>query len=383
MRPTPSVLLVTHYFPEHGGGIELVAGQVARKLGERGWRIAWYASDTDAPPKWDNVAVHPQPTCNVAERVAGLPLPIWSPASFAKLIRAVRASEVVHVHDVHYPANCVAALAALQLRKRLVVTQHVGFVPYRNASLRGILALSNRILGRLVLGRADAVLFVSPVVRSYFERLVGSRPTFANRANGVDSALFSPAAAGERMALRRALDLPIDRNVILFVGRHVEKKGLALLRALAGRTPEWTWCLIGDGPIDPSTWGLANVLALGRRSQEAIVDYYRAADVLVLPSVGEGFPLVVQEALSSGCPVAVHTESWQAGQLPEVAGIEESVDGGDATERWHRRLVALLSEHDEERQRRRLECRELAVQRWSWESAIDAYVSALSLGPTT
>jgi glycosyltransferase involved in cell wall biosynthesis len=241
------------------------------------------------------------------------------------------------------------------------------------------LALSNRILGRIVLGRADAVLFVSPVVHSYFERLVGSRPTFTDRSNGVDTALFSPASASERVKLRRALGLPVNRGVMLFVGRHVEKKGLALIRALAERTPEWTWCLIGDGPIRPSTWGLANVAALGRRRQSAIVDYYRAADVLVLPSVGEGFPLVVQEALSCGCPVAVHTESWQAGQLSEAAGIGEPVTGDDAAQRWHRRLAALMSEHDDDRQRRRLACRELAVQRWSWETAINAYANALAM----
>ena len=380
MRRSPALLLVTHYFPAHGGGIELVAGEIAQRLGSRGWQVEWFASDTDAAPRLHGVAAHPQPTFNGVERALGVPLPLWSLPAFVRLWRAVRASEVVHVHDSHYPANLVAALAARWMGKRLVVTQHVGFVPYRNPLLRGLLGLVHRVAGRLVLRPADATLFVSPVVRAYFERLLGPQKHFADLANGVDTTRFAPLPHDRRAALRATLALPAGSPVLLFVGRRVEKKGLDLLRRLAAQTPAWQWCVIGDGPIDPSAWQLPNVRTLGKLPQEAIVDYYRAADVLVLPSVGEGFPLVVQEALSCGLPVAVHTETRDAGRLSDAVCMAEPVSGDDAPARWQRRLAALLEVDAFAQQARRDACRALAVARWSWDATAEDYGKVL-VGP--
>lgn len=374
----PPLLLVTHYFPAHGGGIELVAGQIGRLLAARRWPIEWFASDTDPAPQYPGVTVRPQPACNGIERAFGVPLPVWSVPALGRLVRAVRSSEVVHIHDGHYPANLLAALAARAMRKRLVVTQHVGHVPYRNPLLRLLLALVHRIVGTLVLKQADAVLFVSPLVRKYFERLTGPQPTFLDRPNGVDTALFAPADRDARQQLRSRLALPADRPVLLFVGRHVEKKGLDLVRELAESSPGWQWCLIGDGPVDPSTWGLANVRALGRLAQYDIVDYYRAADVMVLPSVGEGFPLVVQEAISCGVPVAVHIETRDAGELPDAVCIAEDVSGDDAAVRWRRRLTALLGEDAHARGARHEACRAFALEHWSWEATAEDYAKALA-----
>ncbi len=320
----------------------------------------------------------PSPRSTGRNAALGVPLPLWSPASYLRLWRAVRASEVVHVHDSHYPANLVAALAARWMGKRLVVTQHVGFVPYRNPLLRGLVGVVHRIASRLVLRRSDATLFVSPIVRAYFENLLGPCPQFRDLANGVDTSRFAPLAHDRRDALRATLALPAGSPVLLFVGRRVEKKGLDLLHRLAAVTPAWQWCVIGEGPIDPSTWRLPNVRTLGKLPQEAIVDYYRAADVLVLPSVGEGFPLVVQEALSCGLPVAVHTETREAGRLPDEVCMAEPVNGDDAAARWQRRLAAVLDVDVAGEQARRDACRALAVARWSWDTAAEDYAKVLA-----
>ncbi len=379
MRALPrSVLVVTHYFPAHAGGVEIVAGNVARRLAERGWRVEWFASATDAAPEWAGVTYRPQATCNWTERALGVPWPLWGPRSLGMLWRAVRRSEVVHIHDGQYSANFVAALFARACGKRLVVTQHVGPIPYRSAVLRALLALANRLVARVVLARADAVLFVSPVVRDYFARLTRRSGRFAELPNGLDTSLFSPAAPTERLEIRASLGLASERPLLLFVGRRVEKKGLDLVRALAARTPEWQWSLIGDGPIDPATWGLRNVNAEGRLRQDEIVAWYRAADVLVLPSVGEGFPLVLQEALSCGLPVAVDPQTREAGRLPPDVCIDESVFGDDAGARWLAHLRALLAESASEREARRRACRTHAVTTWSWDATVAGYARALA-----
>jgi glycosyltransferase involved in cell wall biosynthesis len=103
----------------------------------------------------------------------------------------------------------------------------------------------------------------------------------------------------------------------LFVGRFVEKKGLSHLRRLAQQFPEVQWVLIGWGPEDPSQWRLPNVQSLGRVDHADLPPYYRAADLLILPSVGEGFPLVVQEAMACGTPALISDDT-----APGSPGIE-------------------------------------------------------------
>jgi starch synthase len=121
------------------------------------------------------------------------------------------------------------------------------------------------------------------------------------------------------------------RRQLLFVGRFVEKKGLAALRDLAAANPGWNLSLVGSGPIDPNAWGLDNVQVLGRKDRAALAELYRAADALVLPSVGEGFPLVVQEAMASGLPVFCGLDSAAAD--PRAAGLLHgiAVDPTDST----------------------------------------------------
>jgi glycosyltransferase involved in cell wall biosynthesis len=57
---------------------------------------------------------------------------------------------------------------------------------------------------------------------------------------------------------------------------------------------------------------LPNVVVLPFQAQAGLRDYYQAADVLVLPSTGEGFPLVVMEAMVCGTPAIVSDETYAA-----------------------------------------------------------------------
>ena len=90
------IVLVTHYFPAHRGGIELVAAELAKRLAQHGAEITWYASDTDAPPQIPGVTCVPAKACNMFERRLGVPYPLWSISSLNQLAKAVRAADAVH-----------------------------------------------------------------------------------------------------------------------------------------------------------------------------------------------------------------------------------------------------------------------------------------------
>src|SRR5262245_57919756 len=97
------VALVTHYYPAHRGGIELVAAELARRLAaDHGADIVWHASDCDPPPSIDGVACAPGRAWNGIERASGLPYPLWSLRALRELARSVARADAVHLHDCLY-----------------------------------------------------------------------------------------------------------------------------------------------------------------------------------------------------------------------------------------------------------------------------------------
>lgn len=361
------VLLVTHYYPEHRSGVELVAEELARRLARRGAEIEWAASAGEPGHDPDGVRRLPVRAWNVSERRFGVPYPVWSPAALARLGRAVQRCDVVHLHDALYLGNIAAYLHARRLRKPVVVTQHVGAIPYSSPVLRGLLGTANRGVGRLVLGGADRCVFISPQVRAYFLRRLYFRRPPLYWPNGVDTRVFHTGDAEERRAARARLGLPGERLVLLFVGRFVEKKGLRFLRNLARELSEVQWVFVGWGPENPASWGLPQVRCLGSLSQAVIADYYRASDLLVLPSVGEGFPLVVQEAMACGLPAFISTAT--AAGAP---GVEEVLLHADLQfEAWRGTLRRLARDPVELTQRRQ----EVAkfARRWDWDVCAERY----------
>ncbi len=104
------LLLVTHFFPSHGGGIERVAAQLAQRLAAAGHAIVWCASDTDPPPEWPGIEARPMRSFNLVERLSGFPYPLWSPAAWRTLAREVRASDAVHARCAPAtPCTCTTA----------------------------------------------------------------------------------------------------------------------------------------------------------------------------------------------------------------------------------------------------------------------------------
>lgn len=368
-RRLRSVLLATDYYPVHGGGLEIVAGQLATRLSNV-VEIRWYAAGSSGGSTRPGLTLRPMRCWNGLERHLGLPIPVLSPRALLSVVQAVRRADLVWVHDLIYMANIVAALASIAARRPLVVTVHVGAIPYRNRAVRLIMAAAIRLTGRWLLTRAAAVAFVSERVQAEFlARWRLRNPCLI--PNGVDFDAFKPMSGSDRDRLRRELGLG-DRPVVLFVGRFVERKGLGLLRALAETLPSVDWLFAGHGPLDPDSWGLPNVRVERDRSGGTLAEMYGAADLLALPSLGEGFPLVVSEALAMGLPVLVDPSTIAGYQAVAPFAEAEPVLGADALGRWTARISALLE--DRAGQAAMAPGRvEFARSHWDWNRAAAAY----------
>jgi glycosyltransferase involved in cell wall biosynthesis len=169
----------------------------------------------------------------------------------------------------------------------------------------------------------------------------------------IDRTTFTP---GDDGGLREELGVDEDQRMLLTVGRIDRRKGVETIRRVAPSTED-IWVVVGDGPMRETLIETTGVRTPGRVDHDEIVDYYRAADLYVHPSLHEGLPNVLLEATACGTPsiardvgecetVATETFSDDDGlraALDRTYGPVELDDRFDE-DRLARRYASLLSE---------------------------------------
>lgn len=190
------------------------------------------------------------------------------------------------------------------------------------------LGLERRI--REALSAADRVVAVGETLRCRAVALGAPAERTVVVRNGIDLERFAPR---DRRDARAALDLPLDGELLLYVGRLSPEKGpdllLDALGALAVSRPAVQLALVGAGPLEPGLRRRAEVLGLtdrcrfvGRRPHAEVARWLNAASLLVIPSRAEGVPNVLLEAVASGTPVVATRVGGVAEALEEgVAGL--------------------------------------------------------------
>ncbi len=179
---------------------------------------------------------------------------------------------------------------------------------------------------------ADAICVSCVEEEQQFRRLYGDpHGQIEIIAPGVEHALFAP---GDREGARIAIGLPADVPVILFVGRIQPLKGPDVaIRALRELDRSDARLLIvggssgseGDGEVERAhqlvdELGLHDRVAFAPPQPHHILStYYRAADVVIVPSRSESFGLVALEAAACGVPVVASA----------VGGLLSLVDHGE------------------------------------------------------
>ncbi len=307
-----------------GGGAEQVIQDLARGFAERDHEvmIAFLESTDEIVPELEALGIRCErllPRTELAESPLA-DFNLTCVLGFRRLVRDFR-PDIWHSHVPRPTLWASLAIRALRSRPPFVYTEH---------SIQDIYSGWAKWVYRLFLPVVKEIICVSEASQSSFAGRWGHMIAPRRISNGIQ--LDRIIAAGDRDRLRDALDADSATPLVCNVANLTFHKGHdILIEAMArvhDKMPEARCWIAGSMEHEPSTVEAlreniasrqldGTVSLLGRRRD--VPDLLHAADVFVLSSRQEGFPITILEAMAAGRPVIA----------PDVGGCAEAVVHGE------------------------------------------------------
>lgn len=307
---------VIPWFPSHASGEKLLGifyYRQAKKLVEMGHEIFIITIQRPNMPKFeimDGVSVYRFPSYTISK--IGYEIP-----HFLKLTQIIKKVYNEHKLDVLEFAtqDFLTSIPALYIKKwinvPIIVT--VNGLPgiswfSGNRIVDGVGYVYTNLIGKRIIKAADGVRLLSSSLYGDLLKFGVDGGKMKTIHRGVDITVFHPYY--DEYDVRKELEIKEDDIFVLFVGRLIKMKGIEyLIRAIKDLIPLYSnlkLVIVGDGDAQEENERMAssikeNVMFTGYRN-----DTYRfmcAADIAVLPSLCEGCPNIVLEAMACGTPV--------------------------------------------------------------------------------
>jgi glycosyltransferase involved in cell wall biosynthesis len=241
--------------------------------------------------------------------------------SFLKVARILRAERINVIHTHNTQPFVDGTLAALLSGVRTIVhTDHARSFPDKRRYMLAERAMS--LFAYRVVGVSD---HTSANLEKYEKIATAKIETIPN---GIDGSAFDIPV--DRTARRRELGIVSDALVLGIGVRLSEQKGITyLLEAMptiVARIPRAVLVIAGEGPLEQDLKAEAERLGLGHHVKFVgprldVPELLKVFDLYVLPSLWEGLPMVLLEAMAAGCPIV----ATSVGGVPSA--IETGVNG--------------------------------------------------------
>ncbi len=298
------ILVLNHEFPPVGGGGGRAAESICQALAKRGHEIKVLTShfkDLPREEQRDGYNIIRIPALRTqAFRASFLSMVVYVLSGLWAGLRLVRLfrPDVIHVHFA-VPAGALAWMLCKLTRVPYVLTAHLGDVPggvpeKTNDWFRWIFPTT-----RWIWRDASARVAVSEYTRSLALKHYNEEVLVI--PNGID-------VDGDNSTSIRVNNPP----VIVFAGRFMEQKSpLQVIRTLNEiKDIPWKCVMIGDGPLMPDVKKSISELGLGDRfiltgwiTPDEVMKQFERSDILFMPSLSEGLPVVGVQALSKGLAI--------------------------------------------------------------------------------
>ena len=347
-----------------GGGAETNTVRLSNALADRGWQQVVVTLTPEIDPHLRSLLRVPLHYPPQARRFVG------GAAILADSIRDFQPG-VIHGRAYRTWAECITARITTGSDAKLVQSFH-------GATSLDIQVARRRVMAWFMHGLTDTFAAVShDLARRMTEQWQISAERIQVVPNGVDVDRFHPPTCREEA--KRVLGIDPGAFAVGSVGslREVKNQGM-LLRAFAGFAAAGgsnVLLLVGDGPMRGDLESLAQDLGIGDQTmfcgrQGEVARYLSAMDVFVQPSLKEGSPTAVLEAMACGIPT-VAVRSTGCAELHEQIEQPLLVDPDDIES-----LQELLSDLADDADRRRElgeGGRQAVIHKFSFERMVEAY----------
>ncbi len=297
MKPQ-QIIQVSSYYPPHLGGQENAVHDLSRQLANAGHTVQVLTSTKGGEAKGFKKEGGVQ-----VRRMPGFVFghaPIM-PAFPVALFRAAKAGSVVHIHIGQAFTPEMVWLVSKLRGFKYIAELHIDFEPSGPAGV--FLPLYKRMILKHVLRSANAVITLNQRTLDTVREAYGYTGKALTMNNGIEEVYFELDRLPQPIKPPKTLRL-------LFVGRLDKQKNIgALLHALKITKRNVHLDIIGEGAeheLTKSTikrLGLKNVTLHGRLSRTDVMQFYKTADALIMPSLYEAQPLVLLEAMASRIPI--------------------------------------------------------------------------------
>lgn len=313
------ILVLNHEFPPVGGGGGRAAESICQTLARRGHNIKVLTShfkDLPREEQRDGYDILRIPTLRTqAFRASFLSMVVYVLSGLWAGLRLVRLfhPDVIHVHFA-VPAGALAWMLSRLTKVPYVLTAHLGDVPGGVPEKTGDWFRWIFPTTRWIWHDASARVAVSEFTRSLALKHYNEEVLVI--PNGID-------VDGESQSSIRINNPP----VIVFAGRFMEQKSPLMIVQILNEIKDLPWkcVMIGDGPLMPEVKKSISELELGNRfvltgwiTPDEVMKQFEQSDILFMPSLSEGLPVVGVQALSKGLAIVAS----------RVGGFVDLVDEG-------------------------------------------------------
>ncbi len=297
-------MLIPSFYPLVGGA-EQQAGQLARKLTDKGLEVFIITRRLKETSKFEiinGVSVYRT-------------FYKWHTLSFLLsalvfLIRKRNYYDILHVHTMYSPAVLACALKAILKKKVIVKVRRTGSGALFN---RLFVNLLDKWRFKFLVHYVDCFIAVNREAEMTLVSMGIPRDSIKWIPNGVDKNLFKPANKEEKEYLKRITGVK-GGPIIAFVGRLISRKKVELLISILPiikkHFSKAVLLVIGEGSERKAWEELAkekrvfeDIVFAGQCGQEKLLNFLKVSDLFVLPSRSEGIPNALLEAMASGLPV--------------------------------------------------------------------------------
>jgi len=274
-----------------------VASEFLQKIAERGNKVSVLIRRCEfrkgAISQEGNINVYFVPSTDILSTFTKTPYPILKNISY--YIKKIN-PDIVHVNSHLFISSYQAIKTAYSIGIPSVVTVH-GVMAQRGLMLNILQELYLYSIAKSIFNKASAVMCLTDNDAAEIARIAGNNSNIIVVPNGVDTEFLKPTSLK-------------DPDMITWVGRFVPEKGLIyLLRAMRrviDKYEDARLFLIGDGPLKAELMNSADKLGLrdnvnfvGSVCREEVARLLSKSEIFVFPSLKEGMPMALLEAMAS------------------------------------------------------------------------------------